>query len=102
MSVSQPKWDLITGIALARKLELLAIPINCHIALGGGVLQRGYSYKDLDIFVYPRKVAEKHLPPEEILKIFGVTEIRKFEFYSDKVVFTGLVDGRRVDFFFLT
>ena len=101
--MSEIKWDLIDGIALARRLELLAIPMNCHIALGGGVLQRGYSKKDLDIFVYPRKASKKTLLPAEILRVFEATDIKQVNYHFDdgKTVFSCKIDGRRVDFFFV-
>lgn len=100
------KWELVEGVALARKLEQLTITcnLNCHIALGGGVLHRGYSTKDLDIFVYPRKASKGTLPPTEILKAFGATRIRHVNYHGDdgKTVYTGQIDGKRVDFFFVS
>jgi hypothetical protein len=48
-------WNLDDGIAIARQLEQCVIGFGYHIALGGSVLHKGESKKDLDIFVYPQQ-----------------------------------------------
>lgn len=78
---------------------------NAHVALGGGVLHRGCSDKDLDIFVYPRK-SDKPFPVEDLLKAFGAKNLlqRNAGYASDwdaKQVFITTIDGKRVDLFFL-
>lgn len=45
-----PMWDLVTGLAFCRELEL-AMAGAGHAALGGSVMYRGYSEKDLDIVI---------------------------------------------------
>lgn len=42
------------ALLLVRKLQAVAWPLNFHVALGGGVLNHGYSDKDVDIYVLPR------------------------------------------------
>lgn len=97
-------WTLEEGIALARKLEPIAIQHNAHIALGGGVLHRGSSEKDVDIFVYPRNKL-KPFSPKVLLEAFGVGYSKKTDAsYTDdnKTVYFSILDGKRVDFFFLS
>lgn len=46
-------WKLNEEVlSLCKKLELELVRYKCHLALGGSLLYRGYSYKDLDLFVY--------------------------------------------------
>ncbi len=47
------KWYLADALILVRELQALAWPNGWHIALGGGVLNHGYSDKDLDLYVLP-------------------------------------------------
>lgn len=46
-------WYLADAQLLIRKLQELAWPLSHHVALGGGVLNHGYSEKDLDIYILP-------------------------------------------------
>lgn len=38
---------------LIRDLQEIAWPLNYHVTLGGGVLNHGYSDKDIDLYVLP-------------------------------------------------
>jgi hypothetical protein len=49
----QKGWYLVEGVALIRKLQEKAWACGYHLALGGGVLNKGYSDKDLDIECIP-------------------------------------------------
>lgn len=49
-------WTLEEGLQVTRYLERLFKPFGFHVALGGGVMLRGRSSKDLDVIVYPDKV----------------------------------------------
>lgn len=91
------------GIALARKLEPIAIRHNAHIALGGSVLHNGRSEKDLDIFVYPHD-KEAGFSPRHMLAAFGATSISRTgpSCHDGKEVYFTMLDGKRVDFFFLS
>lgn len=44
-------WNLSDGLELVRRLQPLAKRHEYHIALGGGVLNRGESNKDIDLYV---------------------------------------------------
>jgi hypothetical protein len=46
-------WYLADALVLVRTLQAIAWPQGYHIALGGGVLNHGYSDGDLDIYVLP-------------------------------------------------
>lgn len=101
--MKDPMWTLEQGIRLARRLEPIAIQHNAHIALGGGVLHRDSSDKDLDIFVYPRKTTES-FSWTILLKAFGALHAAQRPhgyLGDDKLVFQTEIDGKRVDFFFL-
>lgn len=96
-----PLWTLEQGLALARKLEIIAGTLNAHIALGGGVLHRGHSMKDVDIFVYPHKKS-RDFSHEKLLKRFGAQKVSKVANYDDeKYVYYCEIDGKRVDVFFV-
>lgn len=47
------KWYLADALRLVQRLQAVAWPLGWHIALGGGVLNHGYSDKDLDLYVLP-------------------------------------------------
>jgi hypothetical protein len=38
---------------LVRDLQAVCWPLNFHVTLGGGVLNHGYSDKDIDIYILP-------------------------------------------------
>lgn len=44
------KWTLTDGIALVRALQEKAKEFNYHVTIGGGVVNKGESDKDLDLF----------------------------------------------------
>jgi hypothetical protein len=46
-------WTLETGLEVVRSVEQVVKDLNAHCALGGSVLMKGESQKDLDIFIYP-------------------------------------------------
>lgn len=116
-------WDLKQGLEFVHNLEQHFAPIHewerVHFALGGSVLHRGWSEKDLDIIVLPRllsvskgwdiqpviRVLEEFLGSRLVdIKTLGTDD----DYYRDdkNVWFTrfkeGAHAGRRVDFFFLS
>jgi hypothetical protein len=42
-------------LAFVRSIEVALRPVRWHVALGGSVLHKGESVKDLDLIVFPRK-----------------------------------------------
>lgn len=53
-------WTLVEGRELATLLEGALTHSGWHVALGGGVLHKGDSKKDLDLVVYPHSTATPH------------------------------------------
>lgn len=46
-------WILSQALDLIRELQPLMRSMHYHITLGGGVLNEGFSEKDLDLFIIP-------------------------------------------------
>ncbi len=46
-------WTIENGLKLVRALQPLTREFNYHLALGGGVLNKGESEKDLDLYFLP-------------------------------------------------
>lgn len=101
-------WELVEGIAIARRLEAFCAPLGFHVALGGSVLHKGISTKDLDIFIYPHHTDTENEPDfhslrQKMLMAGEVTDLKALNFkYDRKEVFQGSIGTRRVDLFFLT
>lgn len=101
-------WLLNDGIELARAIEqaLVTNNLNCHCAMGGGVLHRGESKKDLDIYFYPHKspLGYNLLHIYSVLIELGIKDIHHVPLHhlgDSKIVYAGDYNGKRVDLFFL-
>lgn len=102
-------WTLEQGVDVARSIEPLAIASGFHVAIGGSVLHRGESQKDLDIFVYPHKTSQVSGTDvdafkESLFKYLNIAtwEAKPHKVYGDsKVVESAEYVGKRIDFFFL-
>lgn len=106
---NNPPWTLEEAIPVLRAIEEAIIPLGYHCAIGGSVLHKGRSEKDLDVFVYPHD-ADKTLTPEEILgaldaPLNGLCAGRCNPDYRPRdckeVYWSYNGDNRRIDFFFL-
>src|SRR3954469_18790986 len=53
------KITLEDALPVVRWLETQLIPKGAHCSLGGSVLHKGFSEKDLDIFIYPHNEPSK-------------------------------------------
>lgn len=53
------RWTLENSVELIRILQPLAHKHGYHLALAGGILNRGYSDKDLDVVALPRSEMEQ-------------------------------------------
>lgn len=102
------KITLEQGIAIAQIVETAIIPAGYHCALGGSVLHKGGSDKDLDIFLYPHN--GNSLNPELLrvrLQTHGFKLVNTFgrskNSHDSKEIeiWEFLKDGTRIDFFFL-
>lgn len=106
-------WTQQEAIELLKRLEPDLAKVGFHCALGGSVLYRGTSEKDLDVIIYPHTY-KKQSPPnnsiaEVVLKLFFQAEKIKAcggesssQERDDKEVKWLTTEGnKRVDFFFL-
>ena len=82
-----------------------------HCALGGSVLHKGHSNKDLDVIVYPHDFQKRFgLQTEDVWSAitgyFAPTacgKVNKSKYRDDKDVrWLTTQDGKRIDFFFLS
>lgn len=55
MSTPSPIWNLNKAANFCQWLEKLMLPLGLHVAVGGSVLMKGESSKDLDVFLYPHR-----------------------------------------------
>lgn len=46
-------WIYEQAIELAKQFEPICVKYNCHIAIGGSVVYKGWSDNDLDFILYP-------------------------------------------------
>lgn len=99
-------WTLDEAIAVARIIEAHIIPAGYHCALGGGVLHKGTSDKDLDIFIYPHN--GRSLNPALVrlkLQLAGCKLMHKHGLSANskdtKVIELWEYKGKRIDFFFV-
>lgn len=100
--------SLITAILIANKLEEAAVKYQAHVALGGSCLYKGYSQKDVDLFLYPH--SKGSLTREtvfQILKTAGFEALKDNSFdecsdYCDKPFIQCEFNGYRVDIFLVT
>lgn len=101
-------WHLGESIALIRQLESIAVEYGFHVGLGGGVLHHGCSKKDLDVIVMPHKTLAISYPAlfrEELEFRFGIKKWKRRDHKAvgdEKNVWMSMLDGRRIDFFFLS
>lgn len=101
-------WTLGTGVAFAQQVEKILGPLGFHCALGGSVLHKGESEKDLDIFVYPHRRGDGAAPDALISALKSGLAVSGFQHrdhthYGDskQVYSASTVFDYRVDFFFL-
>lgn len=67
-----PMWDLASGVAFCRQLES-ALEGKWHVSLGGSVLYRGYSDKDLDISLRAHSMVGHYHHIAALMKDYGWT-----------------------------
>lgn len=60
------RWTLEDALGLIRPLQEAARSYGYHLCLGGGVLNRGYSEKDLDLYFLP--LGEPKVMPTQLVK----------------------------------
>jgi len=99
------QWTITEGLNTVRALEKVLARKGYHVALGGGVLLRDVSLKDLDVLVYPHRTSD--MPDNfdvarRALEDTGVEQLRKCDHsYDRKDVWRCILRGKRIDFFFV-
>jgi hypothetical protein len=102
-------WQIDEALDLVRLLQPLTRQFNYHLALGGSVLNRGRSDKDLDIYFLPLDNGDEVQPRELenwLGEVYGPAKRLSGEAYKDdpsayrsKVQLTHC--GKRIDAFIM-
>lgn len=101
-------WTRDIALEVLKSLEDFLAKHGFHCALGGSVMYRGDSEKDLDVIVYPHN-KDSHMPIEELWTLICQSHFsvdkggRCASSYRDsKIVYWLKTQTRkRIDFFFL-
>jgi hypothetical protein len=102
-------WTLEDALVHVRGLQLFTRKFGYHLTLGGGVLNKGYSAKDVDLFFLPlddnKTLRDPHGMLDFLTKIYPTTPVNisgdgygRSTLYTHKVKFND-GHGRRVDVF---
>ena len=67
------EWELDEVLKLVRELQPKCHALQYHVALGGGVLNKGYSDKDLDLFFFPFNNDVVAIVPDALREILRAT-----------------------------
>lgn len=105
MKPKNPVWTLDSALPVIRELQFKALQCGYHLALGGGVLNKGQSFNDLDIYALTMdntpqhkkkflEIAEQYLGPFSSLLPPSVPNI------GNNVFRFVLADGRIADLLF--
>ncbi len=100
-------WTLEDALTLIRDLQPQLHLLKYHVALGGGVLNKGQSEKDLDLYIFPFDYSDIAPVLPFLERMWGEAEpINKFaDRYPDDISFEAKYkflqreDGRRIDVF---
>ncbi len=97
--------QLEQGVDIARAVEAIVCPMGYHVGISGGVLFRGSSKHDLDLFLYRHNEAEPSKKAELLSALAEKGFLNQFqteEDYVEKDVVITNYAGVRVDFFFVS
>lgn len=64
-------WTLEQGVELIRSIQPALHDVLWHCSLGGGVLNKGFSVKDLDLFMAPFESEPGAASASEVLALLG-------------------------------
>ena len=67
MKLISTTWTLEEGLALVRLLQSETRQFNMHLVIGGGVVNNGFSNKDLDLYFLPLG-SEDHVTDQDGMK----------------------------------
>lgn len=71
LSETDPMWDLERSLVIVRALQPVVRDFNYHLTIGGGVVNKGQSNKDLDLYFLPMggfDVSKKKPQSDKLLK----------------------------------
>lgn len=104
-------WTMADALALIRDLQPLVWELDYHVMLGGGVLNKGESEKDLDLFFSPLTGYEPRFDKLFILleSVFGrlraMRDSPDYGLGAGPQYWSGMLiasyEGKRVDIFIL-
>jgi hypothetical protein len=97
-------WTLDEALDFVRAHQPTFWALNYHVALGGGVLNNGRSYKDLDLIVMAmcNSKPNNYAGLVELLAQFGAEQQEgdpEYEQMEIRQLFKGTVDGKPIDWF---
>jgi hypothetical protein len=98
-------WTLDEALVIIRRLQPYLRDLQYHVVLGGGVLNKGESKKDLDLYFLPLDVDTGTAKPEDMVKLLNATWNFKSEIgYGSDMVFQHKKiyetdAGKRIDVF---
>jgi hypothetical protein len=92
-------WTLNEAQVFCQQLEKIALAYGWNVLLGGGVLIRGYSNKDLDIYLLARNRSRiNRIDCINYIKTLGFEEIKHMRFPDrDTYVMLSISGSRRLD-----
>lgn len=74
------KWTLAEASTLISTLQTHLRPLGYHVTLGGGVLNRGYSVKDLDLYFLPLDSSDYPAKPDALVTFLTRTWGKAYDF----------------------
>ena len=105
MQIKLPRWSLDDALEVIRSLQYKALQCGYHLALGGGVINKGHSHNDLDIVVLPLD-GHPQKGSVEFTQLMARTLGANVLMPGEASIATGYVfslntaDNRRIDFLF--
>lgn len=91
-------WKLEDAVTIIREMQPFAMEASYALSLGGGVLNMGWSWKDLDITAVPASHEEPNL--SKLLRLFvsrGYKHVATNRNHPGLEVYKFADDDRRID-----
>ncbi len=99
-------WGFKDAIGLIRAVQPLAHLAGYHLALAGGVLNKGESNHDLDIIVMPMNRAEDGRSLDRVWRAFDFVGVKRLDLLNGwypiakgRTIYRGYFEDRQIDFF---
>jgi len=75
LCIEEGHWDLAQAVVYVRGLQEAAHAAGYNLLIGGGVLNNGYSFNDLDIVAMPRGGDTTNNMPA-LMELFRIPDLR--------------------------